>query len=578
MNELLKFKIEKFLLFSLFVVGGLVIFSIVPNSFSISLVGFAVSLLWFGFSYRNQSFYLPQFAVNKKNFYIGFSVWLALILFAACLSAWARFVSPGYDLYWFAQSITNAKIGNGLHISSEKIIPSLLVQHWEPILFSVIPLTFLFSGAVAAVLWQALGLCGGAFGAWRVSSFIFKDSPYQNLKYFLTFFYAIGFANVNPLTFDIHPPVFGGLLFIPWIIYFILQKKKLIPFLLLLLLMQCGEMFFAIAPAYFVYLILEKKISAPRIIFSILIYASGYLLIGSYQKYFGPWWSGTSSFSFGGRYSATGGDGLGILKTFIHHPFLIISQFIVAQKIKTFLKLFVYYGFLPVIALASKKYRLLVNCLWLGSIPYFIQAGVASDLGMSETNKQYIASIGSQWWCLTVFGIYTLSEEYLDISYVKKIFQKNLIVPIFLMLFFLNSSEWRKSLIYSFRAIIERERVDTGTRNYLENLPKSEGVLLAGVEWLCPLAADDRYYTLCYVGHEEYLPVMPLQTIIASEEGLQSLYKDLSPQVKESNNAKIIYNILHYNLKQIHWEKVADKSQKNSDKRTITYSIWHILK
>ncbi|MES2614198.1 MAG: hypothetical protein V4591_02155 [Bdellovibrionota bacterium] len=562
-------KIESILIFSIFIVFCLVIFSIVPNSFSISLIGFGLSVIWLTFILKNKNSCMPEFLFEKKIFFIGLYFWLFLVLIAVGIGAYARFISPGYDLYWFSQAVTNAKIGNGLHISSERIFPTLLVQHWEPILYTIIPFTFFFSGAVSAVLWQTLGLWGGTIGAWKLSSLVFEKSELKNLKYYLTIFYVVSWANINPLSFDIHPPVFGALLFIPWIIFFILKQKKIIAILLLLLLMQCGEIFFAVAPAYFVYLILEKKITPSRAVISIIFYFSGFLLIGVYQKYIGPKWSGLS-FAFAGRYGSIGGDGMGILQTFVHHPFDVISQFIAAKKIKTFLKIFIYYGLLPIFSLLCKKYRLLAVCIWLGCLPYFIQVGVANDVGMSNTNMHYIAALGSQWWCLSLFGLYAINEKFVYFSLKEK-----LILPLFLILFFLNSSEWRKSPLYPFRGFIEREHADSGTRQYLASLPKSEGVLLAGVEWLCPLAADERYYTLCYVGHEDYLPIMPLDTIIASQEGLKYVYNSLSRDIKKTKNAEIILSILSEDLQKIHWIKIADKEQKNSDGVSTHYSIWH---
>ena len=567
-------KLEILFVFLTFLFVLLVILAIVPNSFAISLIGFASAFMWAVTSYKSKNPIFSEFKINKKYFNFGLNLWIFLILIAVCITAWARFISPGYDLYWFSQAVTNAKMGNGLVTSSERLYPTLLVQHWETILFSVIPFTFLFKETVAVVLWQALGFWIGTWGAWKISSFLFKENTNENLKYFLTIFYAVGWATINPLSFDIHPPVFGGLLFIPWIVYFILtNKSKILITFFLILLSQCNEIFFAVVPAYFVFLILQKRISFIRIILSICVYISGFLLIALYQKYLGPWWSGLP-FNYSDRYAAIGGDSLGILKTFLSNPLLVISQLFIATKIKTFLKLIIYYGFLPFIALFSNKYRLLIICIWLGCVPYLIQAGLSNYEPFFSTNTHYISALGSQWWCLSVFGIYAICEEKNRFSFLRILFQKKLILPVFLTLFFLNSSEWRKSPIYPFRGLIEREKVDNEVRNYFNLLPKSKGVLFFGTEWLCPLAAIERKHVLCEGGANFFLPTMNLDVIVSNPNSLKALYNSLSEEAKNSVNGKAISGIINNELDNIKWKKIFIKTQKKHRNEFVDYSIW----
>lgn len=123
------------------------------------------------------------------------------------MHAWARFISPGYDLYWFSQAISNVILGNGLVTSSERLYPSLLVQHWEPILYTAVPFAFVLPDTIAIVLWQVLGFAIGTGGAWKVASFLFKNYENKNIIYLLTLFYVFSWANINPISFDIHPPV-----------------------------------------------------------------------------------------------------------------------------------------------------------------------------------------------------------------------------------------------------------------------------------------------------------------------------------------------------------------------------------
>lgn len=90
-------------------------------------------------------------------------------------------------------------------------------------------------------------------------------------------------------------------------------------------MLNCGEIYFAIVPTYICYYILNKKLSLFNIILSIIIYISGFIAIGIYQKYIGPLWSGLP-FNYTDRYANIEGDGLGILKTFISSPMLVIGE------------------------------------------------------------------------------------------------------------------------------------------------------------------------------------------------------------------------------------------------------------
>ena len=128
-------------------------------------------------------------------------------------------------------------------------------------------------------------------------------------------------------------------------------------------------------------------------------------------------------------------------------------------KIKTFLKIIANYGFLSFIALTCEKYKLLIICIFLRTTPYFIQAGLSNFEEMYSTNAQYISALGSQWCCLTAFGVYTISEDLNKQSFLKKLFQQKYLFPIFLTIFFLNSSEWRKSPIYPFRGLMSKENL-----------------------------------------------------------------------------------------------------------------------
>lgn len=560
------------------ILGILVIFAIVPNSFAISIAGAVFSFLWFLTSTKEETFLE---AVKTKKFLTAMGFWAVIVVIAACVQTYLRHVSPGYDLSWFVQAITNAAVGEGLRVTSEREI-SHLVQHWEPILYSAVPLTFLFNGSIAVVLWQGLAYIGGSIAAWKISAYLFDDSNLKSLKYLTTILFLVAWINVNPLMYDSHPPVFGTLLLIPWIFYFILTKKSSYIILFLsLILMQCGEIFFAVAPVFVIYCLLREKVTIMKLVLSAIIYCTGFFLIAAYQKYFGPFITG-DSFPFTYRYAAIGGDGVGILKTFLNDPISILSYLLTIAKIKTILKIFLYCGPFALIAMFSKKFRLLAVCLSLGCLPYFIQAGLSPGM---ETNYHYVSSIGTIWWLLTVIGIYFLLYEVKSTSkffQIKNfIFNKRKLVAFFCILFFLNTSEWRKSLLYPFRAIVDRDNVSAEVRNYLADLDREKGVVFAGSEWLCPLVADYRKWLLCDQNGRPnvVLPKMPLDVVVATKDGLIGLYNILDTPIKNSAIGFTIQALINEKPEQVGWKKIGDYSQNaepisSKDKNFRHYTIW----
>jgi uncharacterized membrane protein len=574
---MLKQNISNSLSILIIIVCILVLFSIVPNSFSISLIGFGFCLILLALKQPTNLIDKIFNKLSHRNLSLLFFSWIVLIIVAGCLNAWARFVSPGYDLYWFTQAVSQAKLTGILKTTSERFYNTILMQHWEPILYTVIPFAFFVKNSMVTMLWQGLGFLFGSIGAYKLSQFLFSDTKYPNAKYFTTALYILSFSTINPLSFDIHPPVFGGLLFIPWIIYsIILKKNKLLPIFLLLLLSMCGEIFFAIITTYFAYLIVEKKHSFLNIVFSIITIVSGYLILAFYQKYIGPWWSG-QPFYYADRYKNIGGDSFGILLNTIHHPIYVFSQLFEKEKIKTFLKIFLYNGPFFIFALKSEKYRRLAFFILLGCIPYFIQIGLTSYSSFYSTNTHYISAIGSQWWAVTTLGIYSFLTENMFIK-LKNIILKNSIISFSLLFYFLNSSEWRKSPLYPLRAIFEREIPAQNVRNYLTNIEKKKGILFINTEWLCPISAFERQWLVCGAPYG-YFDKMQLNVVVARENSIEEFYNGLSTKAKESQNGlklKQLINLVHNKQEKNEWSLKITSHQTPHKETPISYSIYEI--
>lgn len=568
-------KIDSVISLSILVIFTLILFSIVPNSFAISLIGSALCLILIFLKQPLSPLDKVTDKLSSKIIFAFIFSWVAMIILAGCINAWARFVSPGYDLYWFTQAISQAAKTGVLKTSSERFYTTILMQHWEPILYLAVPFAFLIKSSIVSMLWQNLGFALGAMGAYKLSNYLFSKTPYPRMQYVTTAFYVLSFSTINPLSFDVHPPVFGGLFFIPWILYTVLsQKNKLIPIILILLLAQCGEIFLAVFTTYLAYLIVEKNTSLLRIILAIITILSGYILVSLYQKYWGPWWSGLP-YNYARRYGNIGGDGFGIISNFLHNPLYVLSQLFEKEKIKTFLKIFLYSGPFFIFAFKSTHYKKVSFFILLGCVPYFLQAGLTSYNLLYATNTHYISALGSQWWALTTIGLHAFVTENYFIKLKSFCMQTSIAAFVFLFLF-LNTSEWHKSPLYPIRGLLERDTPSKEVRNYFTTLDKEKGLLFVGTEWLCPLAAFGRTWLICNDG-SGYFDKMPLNIIIARDGSLEQYYDNLTDNLKYSLNGYYLHELISEknNLTtSSNWHLVLSSQQKPYKNIPIHYSIY----
>jgi Predicted membrane protein (DUF2079) len=591
----MKFKIRGLLIVLCSITLLLVLSSVVPNSFSISLVGllFSVALLFHEhkknikklntpheLSYSNvnisNAFLVPL--KTERIFMVLFALWLLLFGVSVAFHAHWRFFSPGYDLAWFSQAITNAKNGDGLWVSFERPI-SHLVQHWEPALYSAIPLSYFFSARVSVVVWQFLGFTVGAFGAWKLAKryFVFQHSATLLAVGAYLFFWPI----VNPLQFDVHPPAFGAPLFFPWIFLFLLKnhktsefktsnfKNNLIVFVLLIALMQCGEIFFAVCLPYLAFLFfrnLKTKHFLPTLlIFSFL----GYVLVAAYQRYFGPWLTG-NPFPFASRYEKMGGDGFGILKNSLQNPLQLVSLFVSLEKIKTFSKALFYLGPFPFMGawfLFQKSKNLCLTVLF-GLFPYFIKVGASQTPEMLNTVTHYIAEFGPQYWFLFLVGLKYATQNHF-------IHNKRHLLAWSFCLLFLNSSEWRKSPLEIFRSSFDSRTLPPPEfYEFVKQIPNNAGVVLLGAEWLCPIVVEHKKWVACEGYIDKIIPKMPsIDVFIGTSEALLNKLSK-GENFKHLEFLMVLANATNEQNSVVGWKKIMSFEQVSKKRTVHPVSVW----
>ena len=529
----------------------------------------------------------PQFAVVTG----GITIWLVLCLVGFWLKAHLRFVSPGYDLAWFAQTASQAWSGNGLWVTFERPI-SHLVQHWEPILYTAAPLTAVFRAPEAVVIWQWFGLALGTAGAFKLASLFLPIWP----RFAMTILFVVSFPIFNPFQYDLHPPVFGATGLVPWTVYVLIKRRWAWGTFLLLILAQCGEVFFAVIPPYFVYMLhckwpvffLSKilHIRVQQLLFSfvgIAAVASGYLLIGLYQRHFGPWLTG-DPFPFQDRYSKVGGDGLGMLKTLFTSPQLIFEQFWAVEKIKTFAKALLYLGPFPFFAFALKRHRGLALTLCFGTLPYFVKVGLSHDANMMTTNTHYIAEFGPQYWVLALLGTsFFYQNEEIESSFCGHLqFLKRALwhpfsaAMILLIIVYLNTSEWRVSPLRTLRQLWLAEATprDPSLQALADSLGEDKGVAVVDAEWLCPTFAHRRKWLACnHITSKTLLQFPDLSVVVGTREGVRKAYLGLSSEERKHPHAQVLLRISENQENSAGFESFGEFEQK-SKKETRSYFVW----
>ncbi len=561
--------------------------AVAPRPLAIGLVGSFFGALWYFSSARTKPLSEVRESIWERSLLsvgslCGGVTWILGVWLFTTFAAHFRSIHMGFDLAFLTQPVTLNQGGFWLRSTIERDM-NFLIQHWEPIWFLATPLSYLMSGRAAIVFFQGMALAIGAWGAWKVSHHLLEDKIWARLAWFLFLF---SWTIVNPFVSEAHAPVFGSVALFPWIFLAILRKQTFFAVFLLLMLLQCGEIFFAIVPAYFVFLLNQhKKMTPLRWILGAGIYASGYLLLASYQRYFGAWFSGDADpSSFLSRYASLGGDSHAMLKTLFVEPWKFLLPFLTFQKAKTYFLALFTFGIFPFLAVQDKKNRALVFCVCLGLFPYFLKTGLSDNDFMVHTGRHYIAEFGPQWWLLAVLGIK---------SYCEKVHQgrqqgtgwneKSIAFVVTLCVW--NSSVWRQSPFLNARLPFVSEVFPTAEAvEWLSKDPLQKGIVFLDADWLCPIGAEHRRWLLCSSLPLPVLLKAPIDFLVLGENHRENLLRSWSPQLDALQDGHIL-KILHFQssvdgLLLPGWKKVYEGTQtvpfKGNQKKS--FQIWEKIK
>ncbi len=254
-------------------------------------------------------------------------------LFLIMVSNYNRMVSQSIDV-------------NHYHIQvwqlSEFTVPSYnWSQHFEPILFFVAPLYWLFKNPGILMLIQAIVFISGAIPIYKI---VKKTLSSRFIGLSLIFAYLAFGGTQFGIAYGFHPIMLFPTVFL-WMYYFFIEKKIKLYFLFVLLSLMVKEEVSFIMFFWSIYLILFKK---ERLVGGVTLIASVAWYILCFHFIFPVFNPGGSGFGYWGQYSQEYGTGiLGLLLFVVREPLEFLKTLITpSYKIDTFIQSFGSFGFL----------------------------------------------------------------------------------------------------------------------------------------------------------------------------------------------------------------------------------------
>lgn len=273
-------------------------------------------------------------------------LFVIFILITCAISALgiARHLSLGttaWDMGIFDQAIWNTLRGDILFSSIRGNI-NLLADHFEPILFFLVPFYALWPHVFTLITIQALMLALSVFPLYLIA----KDRLNNRL---LIFAFVVSFALSRALRgiglSDFHPE--GFMVFLSFsAFYFLIKKRNLLFFFMILLLLSCKEttVFIVLGLGFYALLFLKKRL------IGVLLIVAGVTAWIWETKFIIPFFNNyNSSYLFYERmpFGATYQENLQFI---FRYPVQFIKFLFMPGKITYYLKLSGAVGFLPIFA------------------------------------------------------------------------------------------------------------------------------------------------------------------------------------------------------------------------------------
>ena len=328
----------------------------------------------------SKSYLLNTLECIVKSKQINLVIFSALALFIvfAALSLARHFAlsSSSWDLGIFDQALWNAANGNML-LSSLKGNINLLGDHFEPVLFVLVPLYKVWPNAAVLLITQSLLLSLSVFPLYLIAKDKLSSRP-------LILAFIVSFMLSRPLRgvalSDFHPECFI-LLFSFWAYYFLIKKKNVLLLVSVFFMLACKEDAAFLVSAIGLYAAIFEKRRGLGVLLFIIGIAAWILETKFIIPAFNPArvYPYMDRLPFGTTYAAN-------LKTVILEPALLAKLFLNNAKISYCLKFLGPLAFLPL--LSPRHYILIAVPLLRNILP--IDPNFSGHYNISS---QYTAAI-----------------------------------------------------------------------------------------------------------------------------------------------------------------------------------------
>lgn len=298
----------------------------------------------------------------------------ALYLFLVTYSNYNRYVSQSIDVSYYHYTVWQLSEFKIPYIWEGTTIP-VWSQHFEPILFFIVPIYWLIQKAGILMILQAAFVISGAIPIYM----IIRDDLKSRLNALAVSFAYLAFGGLQfGFAYGFHPIMFFPTLFL-WTYYFYTHKKIKLYFLFVLLSLFVKEevAFIMMFWGFYLLIVKKEKLIGPLTMFSGLIWY--FLCFNLIFPHFNR-----EGFGYWGQYDQSAGKGvLGIIQFLLFKPAAFLNALITpSYKIDTIMHTFGSFSFLPFIYPVS----------FIFIIPVLLEKLLSSDIA-GASGAHYSAAI-----------------------------------------------------------------------------------------------------------------------------------------------------------------------------------------
>lgn len=395
-----------------------------------------------------------------KQILLVIFAFLSGLLISVSLTRHFALSSTAYDLGIFDQAIWNTANGNGVFACSIRGM-SLLADHFEPILFLLVPFYWIVPNVNVLLIVQALLVASSIFAVYLIAKNVVT---HRGLIFAFIICFCINEGVRGVVYSDFHPECFMvPLAFFSF--YFLVKRKNLLAVVSIILLLFCKEDAVFIVSTLGLFLCISER----RLKVGLLLFLSGIMLWIIETKLIIPYFVTTKEYMYA-SFLPFGETYLDNLKAIVSDPSLLPKTIFHPKNIKYWLKLFGPLGF---ISLFSPQHYILFGIPLLKSAVLVNAAHTGKN--MQDMTSHYVGHVFPFIFITAIYGAARLKEFIANNFKLEKRAIVNCIsiIIVVLSLFFYGKTDGYK--LAKFLKVANLTRTQE-IRKYLKTVPKEATV------------------------------------------------------------------------------------------------------